>query len=157
MRLPEGLDADRARRMGELTSLNAAVHARAMRLVGPLPVPDDLTMQQLRALMVVAQEPGIAGHALSDRLGVSAPTASGLVDRLTERGLVQRTEDPDDRRVRRVTLTAAGQERVLMMDSIFGRLLGELAQSLTVDDMDLLVRASQALLGALDRVADSRG
>ena len=157
MRLPEGVDAERARRMGELSELNAAVHERAMRLVGPLPVPIDLTMQQLRALMEVAKDPGLAGHALGGRLGVGAPTASGIIDRLVEKGLVQRTEDPDDRRVRRVTLTETGQEQVLAMDSIFGRLLGELAQSLTLDDMDLLARATRALLTALDRVADSRG
>ena len=153
---PEGLDPERARRMREMTELNAAVHERAMRLVGPLPVPVDLTLQQLRALMEVAKDPGLAGHTLGGRLGVGAPTASGIIDRLVEKGLVQRTEDPDDRRVRRVTLTEAGQEQVLTMDSIFGRLMGEVAQSLSLDDMDLLVRASQTLLSALDRVADSR-
>jgi len=156
MRLPEGLDAERTRRMRELSELNADVHRRAMRLVGPLPVPGDLTMQQLRALMEVAKTPGAAGHELGERLGVSAPTASGVIERLVDKGLVRRAADPEDRRIRRVTLTEAGQEQVLAMDSIFGRILGELAQSLTLDDMDLLVRASHALLAALDRVADAR-
>lgn len=156
MRLPAGLDAERARRMGELSALNAAVHRRAMCLVGPLPVPGDLTMQQLRALIEVTTAPGIAGHELGERLGVSAPTASGLIDRLVDKGLVDRAEDPHDRRVRRMTLTEAGQQQMLAMDSILGRLLGELALSLTLEDMALLTRASQALMAALERVADAR-
>lgn len=156
MRIPDELDAERASRMRELTGLNAAVHQRAMRLVGPLPVPVDLTMQQLRGLMEVAREPGIAGHSLGERLGVSPPTASGIIDRLVDKGLVRRTEDPDDRRVRRVTLTEAGQEQVLTMDSIFGRMLAEVVQAMSLDDLDLLLRSSQVILEALDRVADAR-
>jgi DNA-binding MarR family transcriptional regulator len=45
---------------------------------------------------------------LSSRLGGHASTATGLADRLAARGLVERHEDAADRRVKRVSLTAAG-------------------------------------------------
>jgi DNA-binding MarR family transcriptional regulator len=47
---------------------------------------------------------------VAEQLGVSVPSASRSVEELVKRGLVSRTEDPEDRRVRRVALTPAGQE-----------------------------------------------
>ena len=42
---------------------------------------------------------------------VSLPAASRIVDDLVRRGFVQRREDPADRRMKRVSLTEAGQAR----------------------------------------------
>ncbi len=47
---------------------------------------------------------------VAEELGVSVPSASRAVDDLVKRGLASRTEDPEDRRVRRVALTAAGRK-----------------------------------------------
>lgn len=46
---------------------------------------------------------------LAQGLLVSRPTASRVVDRLVDRGWVQRWHDPDDRRVVRLELTAEGR------------------------------------------------
>ena len=43
-------DADRGTTVGELVALQAQVHDRAVALVGPMPLPPDLTMQQVRVL-----------------------------------------------------------------------------------------------------------
>jgi DNA-binding MarR family transcriptional regulator len=45
---------------------------------------------------------------LGEGLGLSLASASRAVDGLVRRKLATRVEDPDDRRVRRVSLTAAG-------------------------------------------------
>ncbi len=47
--------------------------------------------------------------ALSETLGVSPASASRAVDGLVKQKLASRVEDAEDRRVRRVTLTAKGQ------------------------------------------------
>lgn len=54
---------------------------------------------------------------LSERLGLSLPGASRTVDALLKRGLLERREDPDDRRVRRVGITAAGREAVQRIET----------------------------------------
>ncbi len=72
----------------------------------------NLTIQQLKTLHVLAQQGSLSSHELAEVLKVGAGTASGIVDRLVARGLVRRTEDPRDRRVRRITLTPEG-ERVV--------------------------------------------
>lgn len=151
--LPDlGLDDERAALAKELFVLNLKVHDRAMSLVGPMPTPPDLTMQQVRALGHVAAHPGIAGHELGSLLGVSAPTASGLIERLVEKGLMIRVDDPDDRRVRRLHPTEAALDVMRDMDSMFGRALGVVLHRLTVADLDLLCRGSRAMLAALERV-----
>ena len=141
----------------DLFELNSQVHDRAMGLVGPMPLPPDLTMQQVRVLGHVTKDPGIAGHELGDRLGVSAPTASGLIDRLVEKGLISRVDDPSDRRVRRLHPTELGLDVIREMDSMFGRVLGMLIQHMSLDDLELLRRGSLAMLDALERAQAELG
>lgn len=68
----------------------------------------DLTMSQLRAALVLEDRP-IPMRRLADALGVSLPSATGLVDRLVERGLVSRHEDLEDRRLVLCALTEKGR------------------------------------------------
>jgi len=72
-----------------------------------------LSFIQVKALMALAgqeEEQRSSVKLLAERLGVSVPSASRAVDDLFKRGLATRAEDPNDRRVRRVSLTAAGRE-----------------------------------------------
>lgn len=46
---------------------------------------------------------------LAETLGVSVPSMSRAVDGLVKKRLATRVEDPDDRRVRRVAITAKGK------------------------------------------------
>lgn len=147
-----GLDDERAALATRLVELNMQVHDRTMRLVGPMPTPADLTMQQFRVLGNVVRQPGISGNELGSVLGVSAPTASGLVERMVEKGLIARVDDADDRRIRRLHPTEAGLDLIRQMDSMFERALGVVLQVLSVDDLQLLCRSAQTMLGALDRV-----
>jgi len=72
-----------------------------------------LTLPQLWALDVLARQArGCPMKALAHALGISRPTATGLMDRLIAQGFTRRVADPSDRRVVRVMLTAKGQ-RVL--------------------------------------------
>ena len=151
------LDEERAAVARDLFELNSQVHDRAMGLVGPMPLPPDLTMQQMRVLGHVTKTPGIAGHELGERLGVSAPTASGLIDRLVEKGLITRVDDPSDRRVRRLHPTELGHDVIREMDSMFGRALGVLIQHMSLDDLELLRRGSLAMLDALERAQAEQG
>lgn len=50
--------------------------------------------------------------ACGELLQLSPAGASQMIERLVQAGLVQRSETPDDRRVRLVHLTAAGQQVV---------------------------------------------
>ena len=47
---------------------------------------------------------------IGDHLGVSSAAASQLLDRLVQQNLIQRIEDPIDRRAKRISLTERGRE-----------------------------------------------
>lgn len=54
---------------------------------------------------------------LGERLGLSLPGASRTADALLKRGLLERREDADDRRIRRVGITPAGRDAVARIES----------------------------------------
>src|SRR5690242_4083488 len=64
----------------------------------------NLTMQQLRVLMLVSATDGMALQQLGRQLGVSQATVSGIVDRLVAQDFVTRQEDAHDRRIRHIWL-----------------------------------------------------
>ena len=70
----------------------------------------ELGLTQVKALQALADagEP-ISLGALSEQLGLSLPGVSRSVDGLVCRGFVKREEDPDDRRAKRLQLTAKGR------------------------------------------------
>ncbi|GAA4203847.1 hypothetical protein GCM10022252_62090 [Streptosporangium oxazolinicum] len=75
----------------------------------PSPLFDsNLTMRQLKVVMILSDQDSASGQDLATHLDVGLGTVTGIVDRLVAHGLVTRREDPHDRRIRRVHLTPAG-------------------------------------------------
>ena len=74
----------------------------------------DLSLGQLKLLWLLYELPAGDGgdfsvKELAEHLGISLPTASRALDPLVKRRLVARREDEDDRRIKRVRLTARGE------------------------------------------------
>jgi MarR family transcriptional regulator, lower aerobic nicotinate degradation pathway regulator len=68
-----------------------------------------VTPVQYAALQALANAPGIDQRTLAGTIGFDTSTIAGVVDRLELRGLLERTTTPEDRRVRRLALTATGR------------------------------------------------
>lgn len=75
-------------------------------------VAEDITIAQYRTLVVLASRGPQKLADLAEQLGVTPPTAGRMSDRLVRRGLVTRHRASDDRRVVRISLTAAGRRIV---------------------------------------------
>ena len=69
-----------------------------------------VTPVQYAALHTIGVTPGIDQRTLAGAIGLDTSTIAGVIDRLEARGLMQRSASPDDRRVRLLGLTRAGQE-----------------------------------------------
>jgi DNA-binding MarR family transcriptional regulator len=109
----------------------------------------DLTIAQLRTLLVLAEEgPLVIGH-IAQRLGIGLSTGGHLVDRLVQAGLAERTEDVEDRRRTLARLTPKGED-------LYARLLNHplqiqsLVQKLNDSDMAALLQGLQALNRLVD-------
>jgi MarR family transcriptional regulator, lower aerobic nicotinate degradation pathway regulator len=68
-----------------------------------------ITPVQFAALNAVVQQPGVDQRTLAKTIGFDTSTIGGVVDRLEARGLMQRNASANDRRVRLLTITAAGE------------------------------------------------
>lgn len=71
-----------------------------------------LSVPQFRTLMFLYRYPGSSLSSLAEHLGVTRPTASALTERLVQRGFVDRTEHPQQRRQVVLKLTDLGFEHL---------------------------------------------
>lgn len=72
----------------------------------------DLSVPQFRTLTFLNRHPGASLSDLAEHLGVTRATASATVERLVRRGLVNRADDPQERRRLVLTLTVDGCEHL---------------------------------------------
>ncbi len=72
----------------------------------------DLTTSQLRTLLHLYMKGTSRMTDVSAGLGVTMATATGIVDRMVERGLVVRESDPDDRRAVLARMSPEGEKVV---------------------------------------------
>lgn len=72
----------------------------------------DVTMPQLKTIMLLFLNGPMRMSILASDLGVTLATATGLVDRMVEKDIVVRQDDPDDRRVVLCSLSPIGQAMV---------------------------------------------
>lgn len=73
----------------------------------------DLSLSQIRALFAIAEaDTPLPVHEIATAIGLSVAATGRTVDRMLRLGLVDRREDPADRRIKRVSLTADGHTMV---------------------------------------------
>jgi long-chain acyl-CoA synthetase len=102
------------------------VVARLARQVELALATVDLTLPQYRVLILLG-EGKEAASALAEKLAVSRPSVTGVVDGLVARGLVERHHDRDDRRRVGHELTDGGRRLIETADGEIERRLGEIA------------------------------
>jgi DNA-binding MarR family transcriptional regulator len=111
-----------------------------------------LTLTQVKALVALDADQGAPApiRELAEELGITPPTATRAVDALVERDLVSRTEDPEDRRVRRIAITEAGHRLVGELASRRAAELEAFAEGLNAGQRRKLLAALDALLANED-------
>lgn len=72
--------------------------------------PFDLRPVEFTILALVAHNPGVSPKQLAAALAVTAPNITAWIDRLAERGLVERVRNESDRRAQHLRTSAAGAE-----------------------------------------------
>jgi DNA-binding MarR family transcriptional regulator len=82
-----------------------------------------ISMAQLHILYTLQRSGEMPMSRLADVLHVSLSNATGLIDRIEERGFVERTRVPEDRRVVLIRVTDAGRRMLEEVDAISTELL----------------------------------
>ncbi|GAB4332977.1 MAG: hypothetical protein Kow0010_19100 [Dehalococcoidia bacterium] len=109
---------------------------------------EGLTVTQLRLLFHLAEQDGLSNAELSERMYVTRPSVSALLERLERGGFISREVDPDDRRGIRIRLEPRGREAVTTVASdirAFGR---RLIEDLSDQDLAEVAAALNKLIAA---------
>jgi MarR family transcriptional regulator, organic hydroperoxide resistance regulator len=126
-----------------------AVHGAISRVLGAATVPEwcrlDLTMAQLKGVLVLGQKGETPVGGLARELAVGLPAASAVVDRLVDHGLVLRHEDPADRRRTLLRLSSQGEELLRRLRQGSRELWAEWLHQLSDDDLTALLQAIRPL------------
>jgi len=110
--------------------------------------PEDVTLPQFRALVVLATRGTQSVSALATELGTAPSSATRLCDRLVRKGLVRRRESAGNRRQTDLDVTAAGRQVVDQVTEVrrqeIARLVTAIAparRAMVVDALNELGRA----------------
>jgi MarR family transcriptional regulator, organic hydroperoxide resistance regulator len=109
--------------------------------------PLDLTPQLAHAVHAIADD-GMTMRALATELACDASNATGIADRLERRGLIERTSDPADRRLKRLCLTAAGRRTRAAIEARLGEAPPPIAALSAADQQALREILERALAHA---------
>jgi len=109
-----------------------------------------LSTSQLNTLMRLHYHGSCPVSGISDELGLTAAAASQIVERLVGMGLIERSEDPKDRRVRQIRLTGKG--RSLVARGVEARIgwVRQLARRLTPRQLAAAVEVLEEMTQAAD-------
>jgi len=114
-----------------------------------------ITVPQYRLLSLMS-EGSSAGAVLADKLRVSRPTVTGIIEGLVVRGLVLREDDPEDRRRMRATMTRAGEETLRLADAAVSARLLELLDTVDPDRASTAIEGLRVMHDALDIRRESK-
>jgi len=108
-----------------------------------------LTVAQAATLGVLLAEPRLRLSDLGRRLGITASTLTRNLAKLMENGLVSRTEDAEDGRASRVSLTATGRRKAEELRQQEEAFAEDVLRRLPASRREPLLEGLQDLLGAV--------
>ena len=114
----------------------------------------ELTMPQLHTMALLSQGSQRMG-VIAGRLSSSQSAATSMIDRLVDKGLVERVPDKDDRRVVACQLTPPGREEMERLWRISRMRISGIADNLTIEELRRVVEAMELLYLAGRRSEES--
>ncbi|MDN3258770.1 MarR family transcriptional regulator [Streptomyces sp. CSDS2] len=132
--------------------------ARAMeRRIGPEfphPKPPE---GQLALLRHVASHEGVTVRRAAEALLMKPNNVSALVTQLTEQGLLERRQDPEDKRIAHLHLTAASRQQLAEVQRLMGEQVARVLHTMTDGELDALGSALSSLQELNERLHPAIG
>jgi len=115
----------------------------------------DFTMSQFKVVLLLFVSGPLRMSVIASALGVSLATATGVVERLVDRGILLREGDAGDRRVVLCCLSDKGERLIGKLWQLSRDWAGELMQVMAPLKLLLIAEALQALLEAGEMTKDN--
>ena len=116
-----------------------------------------VSMSQLHVMSMLDRHGDMPMSRLAEMIDISLSNATGLIDRMEERGFVERLRVPDDRRVVLVRITDGGRKLLDEVEVLRAETLRTVLDRLDPGQLDGIARATSDLRDALAAVAATPG
>ncbi len=154
-----GTDPARQQRIDELLSIMLPWDPRERSGAFKMWLRGSLSLTHLHVLTTLETAGSLPMSHLADALDVSVASATGIVSRMEERGLVERRHSDEDRRVVLVHLTPAGSAVFVAMDDQRRAHMSTVLDRLTEPELESLLigfRATRSARAAMAAEADTQ-
>ena len=115
------------------------------------PAGEELSLTEFSVLMLLSREGERSIGDLAAALARSPSATSRMADRLVQRGVLVRREDPDDRRSRRVALSPAGRDVLAGYERAHSQAHVRMLELLTPDERSVVLQALRLINQAVLR------
>ena len=92
---------------------------------------------------------------LAEEMGIEGPSLVRLIDLLQAEGLLERREDPTDRRAKMLHLTALGEKRADDINRVLRRVRSHLLKDISAEDLAVTFEALQRIEQRASRVLEA--
>lgn len=137
--------------------MHQAVFLQLRDSIAPEWMRTDITMPQLKVLLLLHLDGTARMTDLASALDVSMPSATGILDRLVQRGLVVRGADPADRRVVTCALSEDGARQVAALWEASWGLERQILSRLSPRELHVVEEAAEIVLDAAGGVEGPEG
>ncbi|MBB5697345.1 MarR family winged helix-turn-helix transcriptional regulator [Sphingomonas yantingensis] len=138
-------------RSDDLARLLAGTYMRVHRRIDAAMAAEGASLARTKMLLIIEKHAGEARAAdLAAYLGQAPRTVTEALDGLERDGLIARTADSADRRVKRLAITQEGRRAIAATEPLRMRLTGELFASLEPAECQALGATLEKLVAALD-------
>ena len=107
-------------------------------------------------LVLSRQGENVRQGVLADELGIEGPSLVRLIDLLQAERLVERREDPTDRRAKTLHLTATGEAKVEEINRVLRRVRANLLKDTGSEELAVTFETLQRIEQRADRLHDAK-
>ncbi|MFZ5586886.1 MAG: MarR family winged helix-turn-helix transcriptional regulator [Thermodesulfobacteriota bacterium] len=112
----------------------------------------DLPQAELRCLMLFGDERYLTVKSIAQRLEVAKSRVTKILEGMESRGLVSRTDDPRDGRVRLIGLTPEGRRRAQAVADFVHQIHQQILLRLPAEERQAIIAALENLRVAMEAV-----
>ena len=107
-------------------------------------------------LVLSRQGENVRQGVLADELGIEGPSLVRLIDLLQAEGLVERREDPTDRRAKTLHLTKAGEAKLNETNRVLRRVRASLLKDIAPEELAITFETLQRIEQRASRLHEAK-
>jgi DNA-binding MarR family transcriptional regulator len=110
-----------------------------------------VTMSQCSTILAIGKKGLMTMNALSEWMSLATSTITRTVDNLVRDGYIERSQDPQDRRVVQVSLTEEGQKLFQAIKEIYDEYHRKIVECIPAEELHQVVESLTLLIEAMKK------